>query len=189
VGGSIPERADGDRLYNTCFVYGRDGRLLGRHRKVRMAVLGGWAGERVGQGRCGPMRCRSSRRSATQHSTAAQNMQITEHIMIDQHCQSLVVTFLPTNNEIGACRSPIAGALVRHRHPWKNHFQGVADADPRPGADCGGLRGKHCPHCTPCTVLRALYCMHCTACSAAACPTACCRPACLLSHLSPHRPD
>ena len=33
VGGSIPERCDG-RLYNTCFVYGRDGRLLGRHRKV-----------------------------------------------------------------------------------------------------------------------------------------------------------
>lgn len=33
MGGSIPERCDG-RLYNTCFVYGRDGRLLGRHRKV-----------------------------------------------------------------------------------------------------------------------------------------------------------
>ncbi|KAI7838506.1 hypothetical protein COHA_007767 [Chlorella ohadii] len=35
VGGSIPERCDG-RLYNTCFVYGRDGRLLGRHRKVHL---------------------------------------------------------------------------------------------------------------------------------------------------------
>lgn len=34
VGGSIPERANGGRLYNTCLVYGRDGRLLGRHRKV-----------------------------------------------------------------------------------------------------------------------------------------------------------
>lgn len=39
VGGSIPERANGGRLYNTCFVYGRDGRLLGRHRKV-----GAWYG-------------------------------------------------------------------------------------------------------------------------------------------------
>jgi omega-amidase len=35
VGGSIPERANGGRLYNTCLVFGRDGRLLGRHRKVR----------------------------------------------------------------------------------------------------------------------------------------------------------
>jgi omega-amidase len=35
VGGSIPERCDG-RLYNTCFVYGRDGSLLGRHRKVHL---------------------------------------------------------------------------------------------------------------------------------------------------------
>ena len=37
VGGSIPERADGGRLYNTCLVYGRDGQLLGKHRKVRPA--------------------------------------------------------------------------------------------------------------------------------------------------------
>ncbi|KAL4444641.1 hypothetical protein ABPG77_002458 [Micractinium sp. CCAP 211/92] len=36
VGGSIPERANGGRLYNTCLVYGRDGRLLGRHRKVHL---------------------------------------------------------------------------------------------------------------------------------------------------------
>lgn len=42
VGGSIPERCDG-RLYNTCFVYGRDGRLLGRHRKVGARVCWGAA--------------------------------------------------------------------------------------------------------------------------------------------------
>ncbi|KAL4427684.1 hypothetical protein ABPG75_001773 [Micractinium tetrahymenae] len=36
VGGSIPERAKGGRLYNTCLVHGRDGRLLGRHRKVHL---------------------------------------------------------------------------------------------------------------------------------------------------------
>lgn len=36
VGGSIPERANGGRLYNTCLVFGRDGRLLGRHRKVHL---------------------------------------------------------------------------------------------------------------------------------------------------------
>lgn len=35
VGGSIPERSAG-RLFNTCFIYGRDGRLLGRHRKVHL---------------------------------------------------------------------------------------------------------------------------------------------------------
>lgn len=35
VGGSIPERSAG-RLFNTCFVYGADGRLLGRHRKVHL---------------------------------------------------------------------------------------------------------------------------------------------------------
>lgn len=35
VGGSIPEK-DGERLYNTCYVYGPDGRLLGRHRKLHL---------------------------------------------------------------------------------------------------------------------------------------------------------
>lgn len=35
VGGSIPEKSDG-KLYNTSFVFGRDGRLLGRHRKVHL---------------------------------------------------------------------------------------------------------------------------------------------------------
>lgn len=33
VGGSIPERS-GDRLYNTCCVFGTDGKLKGKHRKV-----------------------------------------------------------------------------------------------------------------------------------------------------------
>ena len=35
VGGSVPE-VEGDRLYNTCFVYGPDGELLARHRKVHL---------------------------------------------------------------------------------------------------------------------------------------------------------
>lgn len=35
VGGSIPERSAG-RLFNTCLIYGTDGRLLGRHRKVHL---------------------------------------------------------------------------------------------------------------------------------------------------------
>lgn len=33
VGGSIPERSEG-KLFNTSFVYGPKGELLGRHRKV-----------------------------------------------------------------------------------------------------------------------------------------------------------
>lgn len=35
IGGSIPEAEDG-RTYNTCFVYGPDGRLLGRQRKLNL---------------------------------------------------------------------------------------------------------------------------------------------------------
>ncbi|KDD75938.1 carbon-nitrogen hydrolase [Helicosporidium sp. ATCC 50920] len=35
IGGSIPERS-GDRVYNTCFVFGRDGQRLGRHRKTHL---------------------------------------------------------------------------------------------------------------------------------------------------------
>ncbi len=35
VGGSIPELADGS-LYNTCYVYGRRGELLAKHRKVHL---------------------------------------------------------------------------------------------------------------------------------------------------------
>ena len=35
VGGSIPERVDG-KLFNTCFIFGKTGKLLGRHRKVHL---------------------------------------------------------------------------------------------------------------------------------------------------------
>lgn len=35
VGGSIPERV-GTKLFNTCFVFGKSGRLLGRHRKTHL---------------------------------------------------------------------------------------------------------------------------------------------------------
>lgn len=35
IGGSIPER-DGERLYNSCFVFDRDGSLLARHRKAHL---------------------------------------------------------------------------------------------------------------------------------------------------------
>jgi omega-amidase len=34
-GGSIPE-ADAGRIFNTCFVFGRDGSILGRHRKMHL---------------------------------------------------------------------------------------------------------------------------------------------------------
>lgn len=37
IGGSIPERV-GDRLYNTCCVFGSDGELKAKHRKVRTFV-------------------------------------------------------------------------------------------------------------------------------------------------------
>lgn len=33
IGGSIPERS-GDKLYNSCCVFGKDGKLLAKHRKV-----------------------------------------------------------------------------------------------------------------------------------------------------------
>jgi omega-amidase len=35
IGGSIPE-VEGDRLYNSCFVYGPDGELIARHRKAHL---------------------------------------------------------------------------------------------------------------------------------------------------------
>lgn len=35
VGGSIPETADG-KIYNTCFVFGRNGEQLARHRKLHL---------------------------------------------------------------------------------------------------------------------------------------------------------
>lgn len=35
VGGSVPESADG-KLYNTCFVFDREGRQIARHRKIHL---------------------------------------------------------------------------------------------------------------------------------------------------------
>ena len=35
VGGSVPESEDG-KIYNTCFVFDREGRLIARHRKVHL---------------------------------------------------------------------------------------------------------------------------------------------------------
>ena len=36
VGGSIPELGDDGRIYNSCYVFGRDGRQIGKHRKVHL---------------------------------------------------------------------------------------------------------------------------------------------------------
>lgn len=35
IGGSIPEQAEGN-LYNTCFVFDRDGKIIARHRKIHL---------------------------------------------------------------------------------------------------------------------------------------------------------
>ena len=35
VGGSVPER-EGDRLYNTCFIFDDAGRIVARHRKIHL---------------------------------------------------------------------------------------------------------------------------------------------------------
>lgn len=35
VGGSIPER-DGNKLYNTCFVFDRQGAVIAKHRKTHL---------------------------------------------------------------------------------------------------------------------------------------------------------
>lgn len=36
VGGSIPELGEDDRVYNTCYVFDRGGRQIGKHRKVHL---------------------------------------------------------------------------------------------------------------------------------------------------------
>lgn len=36
VGGSIPELGEDGRIYNTCYVFDREGRQIGRHRKVHL---------------------------------------------------------------------------------------------------------------------------------------------------------
>jgi omega-amidase len=38
VGGSIPERSGG-KLYNTCCIFGTDGKLKGKHRKVLLKTF------------------------------------------------------------------------------------------------------------------------------------------------------
>lgn len=45
VGGSVPELEDG-RVYNTCFVYDRDGRELARHRKAHLFDIDVAGGQR-----------------------------------------------------------------------------------------------------------------------------------------------
>jgi len=37
IGGTIPERSH-DKLYNTCTVWGPDGKLVAKHRKVKIDV-------------------------------------------------------------------------------------------------------------------------------------------------------
>jgi len=37
IGGSIPERFE-DRLYNTCCVFGTEGKLIAKHRKVTIKL-------------------------------------------------------------------------------------------------------------------------------------------------------
>ena len=44
VGGSMPEKDDKGRVYNTCYVFDREGRQIGKHRKAHLfdiAVKGG----------------------------------------------------------------------------------------------------------------------------------------------------
>jgi predicted amidohydrolase len=36
VGGSMPEVDDGGEIYNTCYIFDRDGKQIGKHRKVHM---------------------------------------------------------------------------------------------------------------------------------------------------------
>lgn len=49
VGGTIPER-DGDKLYNTCTVWGPDGALIAKHRKVSNVSQCGCKIENIGAG-------------------------------------------------------------------------------------------------------------------------------------------
>ena len=45
VGGTVPELA-GERVYNTCYVYGPDGRLLAKHRKAHLFDIDVEGGQR-----------------------------------------------------------------------------------------------------------------------------------------------
>ena len=35
IGGSIPEK-DGNRMYNTSYIFGKEGKLIGKHRKIHL---------------------------------------------------------------------------------------------------------------------------------------------------------
>lgn len=45
VGGSLPE-LEGERVYNTCYVYGRQGEVLARHRKIHLFDIDVAGGQR-----------------------------------------------------------------------------------------------------------------------------------------------
>ena len=45
VGGSLPELTDG-KIYNTCYVYGRQGQLLAKHRKAHLFDINVDGGQR-----------------------------------------------------------------------------------------------------------------------------------------------
>ena len=45
IGGSIPE-LDGEKVYNTCYVYGRQGKLLAKHRKAHLFDIDVKGGQR-----------------------------------------------------------------------------------------------------------------------------------------------
>lgn len=47
VGGTIPE-IEGDKLYNTCTIWGPDGALIAKHRKVSNMPLYGFEFENIG---------------------------------------------------------------------------------------------------------------------------------------------
>lgn len=45
IAGSVPER-EGDRVYNTCYIFDRQGQLLGKHRKMHLFNISVHAGQR-----------------------------------------------------------------------------------------------------------------------------------------------
>lgn len=46
VGGSMPERDSKGRLYNTCYIFDRSGRLIGKHRKMHLFDIDVEGGQR-----------------------------------------------------------------------------------------------------------------------------------------------
>jgi omega-amidase len=45
IGGSVPEREE-DKIYNTCYIFDREGKLLGKHRKVHLFNISVHKGQR-----------------------------------------------------------------------------------------------------------------------------------------------